>query len=151
MSRAEAWREKARTAAIAAAVELELPSGAVILARRPGLAQLAEWRRLPLGLVPGEQTEPSDDQVAETMAFLREMLVWCVLDPRIPEEMDPREIPEEDWTFIVRWAMRLEEVAALQGFRGERADGGAGGDGADVRSATVEPAGDGGPGVVARF
>ncbi len=142
-TRAGAWR-----AAVKAAVELPLPSGVVILARRPDLMQLAAWNKLPLYLAgavaPGTGEEPD---VAEAMKATRELLEYCCVEPRIsleptPEEIHPRDIPEGDWTFIVRWALRLEEARKLEPFRTERRDDGGGGDSDGLRAAAVGIVGD---------
>ena len=50
MARASEWAARAGERARAEAADLELPSGQVILARRPDAAQLAGWGRLPLQL-----------------------------------------------------------------------------------------------------
>jgi hypothetical protein len=151
VSRATEWREKARQAAQAAAVELELPSGMKILARRPDPLQLATWGRLPLSLAgpangAGAERVTAED-VVEMGGFFRNLLEHCCVEPRVslapgPEEIHPREIPQEDWMFLVRWAMRAEEARALESFRGERRDAGAGGDGGAVRGEAVGAAGD---------
>jgi hypothetical protein len=128
-------------------VELELPSGMKILARRPDPLQLAAWERLPLALAAvasGEQTpgEITAGQVAETAGFLRDLLVYCCVEPRVSlnpageDEIHPREIPQRDWTFILHWALRVEEARALEGFRPQRADAGGGGDGERVLDKT---------------
>ena len=140
MSKAQEWRAKAREAAKAGAVELELPSGMVIWARRPNPLQFAAWGKLPLGLAVGGTAPESltAEEVAEVMEFMRLVLEWCCVDPRIsldpvgPEEIHPREIPWEDATFVYRWAMRAEEARNLEGFRGERTDAGGGGNGGTV-------------------
>jgi len=66
----------------------------------------------------------SDEQAVQLAEFLRDLLVFCCVDPKVPEEMNPREIPEADWTFILNWALRVEEARALEGFRRQRADAG---------------------------
>jgi hypothetical protein len=149
---AKEWRERAR--ALAEAVPLTLPSGLTIRARRPGPLQYAAWDRLPLMLAEASEQGPESvtvERAQEIAKDLRELLVYCCLEPRVsetpgPEEIHPREMPEQDWMFIVSWAMRLREAAELRSFRGQRADGGADGDGEAVFVQTVEPAGDRGPG-----
>ena len=136
MTRAEEWRAKARE-------ELELPSGMKIVARRPGALQLAKWGRLPMVLAaavsgaPG--TEPDVDATAE---YIREIVNWCLIEPAAPGEIEADEIPAEDLTYLWRWALRVEEARALEGFRGGGRDAGAGGDGADLRAAAIGAAGD---------
>ena len=137
MERAEEWRRKAR-------VELELPSGMKVVARRPGVLQLAEWQRLPVLLASmalGEKAKGGEDELVELAEYLKKMLCWCCLDPLVPEEIDPKEIPWEDVQFLVAWALRVEEARALEGFRGGGGDAGGGGDGADLRAAAVGTAG----------
>jgi hypothetical protein len=117
-----------------------------IVARRPGPLQFASWGRLPTGLVSaatGQGAEETGDEALVEMArFMKEILCWCCLDPRVPEEIEPKDIPWGDAAFVVRWAMRAEEARALEGFRGGAGDAGGGGDGAGVREAAVGIAGD---------
>ncbi len=145
MGRASEWKEKAREAARVETVELALPSGMVILARRPGLLQLAGWDRMPLGLAgaaaggPAEQV--SAEKAIELAAFLRDLLVYVCVDPRVSltpgeDEIHPKDIPQQDWTYILNWAMRVEEARSLEGFRRQRADAGGGGDGEAVLDKT---------------
>jgi hypothetical protein len=150
---AKDWKRKA---AEKAAEPLTLPSGMVIRARRPGPLQMMEWNRLPnLPASAGEDGSGlSTEQVVETAAFLRKMLVYCCVAPRISEtaaedaedEIRPGDLPGEDFMFIMRWALRMKEADAVRPFRGEPKDGGGGGDGEAVRTETVDAAGDCGPG-----
>jgi hypothetical protein len=124
---AKDWKAKSEVAADV--VELPLPSGMVISARRPGPMQLAAWDRLPLLLMDGDGGGLSNVEVLETAAFMRELLIYCCVAPRVSmtpseNEIAPRDIAEADWLYIVRWAMRMEEAAAVRRFRGQRADGG---------------------------
>ena len=138
------WKAKGLAAALAAAVELELPSGAVVKARRPAPEELAVMGLLPMGLVGeasgGADTPEVDTSRAAAMVdAMRNLLVWAVLEPRIsmapgPGEIHPRDIAGEDWRFILRWAMRSPEVEGLRRFRGRGADAGDCGDGEDFRS-----------------
>ncbi len=160
MTRAEEWRQRARELAQSQAVELLLPSGTRVLARRPGPQEFARWDKLPMGLASaaisgngaGAPDSASVQEFEELRRFYAQVLEWCLVDPRIsanpesPEEIKAAEIPLEDWTFLLGWALRVEEGRALETFRGQRADAGAGGDGQDVRAAAVEPGGDRGPG-----
>jgi len=151
------WKTRAAEAARREAVELELPSGAKILARRPTPVQLAVWGRLPLelsaaaaGLAP--KTDPSPKEGVELMHFYRDLLLYICVEPRISmeprgeDEIHPRDIPEQDWKFLYAWAMRLEEDRALKGFRSERSSISASGDSEDVVDPAVESVGDRGPG-----
>jgi len=142
MHTASEWKEKAAQAARQGAVELDLPSGMKILARRPAPGDMAVWGGLPfsLAVAAAKKTDPatvSNQDVLDMIAFNRDLLVYCVLEPRIslspgPEEIHPRDIPFEDWQFIVHWAMRVEEARNLESFRGRRSDGGDSGDGQSV-------------------
>jgi len=154
MDKATEWMEKERETALAEAVELTLPSGMVILARRPDPVQLVAWNKLPLmlaGAAAGETdaiaTATDEQQMVQVAGFYRDVLVYCCVDPQVsltPQagEIHPKMIPHADWTFILNWAMRVKEAEALRSFRGERTDGGSGGDGEGVRGEAVEPAWD---------
>jgi len=146
MHTASEWKKKGADVARQGAVELDLPSGMKILARRPGPGDLAIWGGLPLSLATAaaKETNPasmSDRDLLDTAGFMRDLLVYCVLEPRIslspgPEEIHPHDIPSEDWQFIVSWAMRAEEARTLESFRGRRPDGGDSGDGQSVLDQT---------------
>jgi hypothetical protein len=165
MGRAVEWRAKARVAARAEAVELELPSGAKILARRPDPVQMAAWGKLPMLLAGaaaggGKAARVTNEEVAEIATLYRDVLVYCCVEPRInpqaeacatDEEIHPREIPEADWRFIIHWALRVAEARALESFRERRTDGGDSGDGEGVRAAAVIADGDRGPGAGFEF
>jgi len=115
--------------------------------------QFIEWQMLPSMLanaaVPGGA--PSEEECERIANLLRELLVWCCVEPRVSteakgeSEIHPREIPDKDLWFIVAWAMRLKEVESLRPFRRERADAAPGADGEAVLLQTVEPTGDTGP------
>jgi hypothetical protein len=150
MTRAEEWAGKARLEALAGAEELRLPSGQTILARRPNPVQLAAWNRMPLALAAATDEAPLSEQTglaAEMAALFRDVLIFCCVDPQIsltetgPGFIHPAKIPEEDWTFIVRWAMRATEVEELLPFRPGPAHGDTGGDGDAVPRAAVVPIG----------
>ena len=144
---AKEW--KALAAATAEVVTLTLPSGMVIQAVRPGPLQFAAWNKLPMLL---DQAGPAgggigNDDAIELAEYLRALLIYCCVAPRVSmtpteEEIHPRELPDKDWTFIVRWAMRLEEAEGIRSFRRQRADGGGGRDGEAVFSETVGTDGD---------
>jgi hypothetical protein len=148
---AKEWKAKGEAAA--EVVELPLPSGMVIKARRPGPMQFAAWNRLPVLL---DQAGPagaglSDADAVEVAEFMRALLIYCCVSPRVSltpgaDEIHPREIPEGDWMKITRWAMRLEEAAAARSFRGRRANDGGGGDCQVVFVQTVGTDGDRGSG-----
>ena len=154
MTKAQEWRAKGLESAQAEAQPLELPSGMTILARRPGPAFVANYARLPLTLASklsedqplavGSTRESSDQPgFAE---FLRDLLVYTVVEPGIsltptPDQVHPRDIPNEDVEFIIGWALRRHEAESLSTFRAQRNDGPAGADGGSVPPAAVEPAG----------
>jgi hypothetical protein len=149
---AEQWRQKGSNRGIE---DLTLPSGMIIRARRPGPLQFAQWGRLPLLLASASSPEGASNQdVVEMTNFMRELLIYCCVEPRVSEtaapdskeEIQPREIPEEDWTFILSWAMRAKEALGMRPFRGQRDDVGTAGDGGPVLMQTVAAASDGRPG-----
>jgi len=160
MNQAEKWAARGREIAAEQAVDLLLPSGVVVKARRPGPALLASWGRLPLSLagrvaqVAGADAGAdavSDSQVSETMGFLRSVLEYCVVSPRIrvnpgAGEIHPAAVPDVDVDFLAVWAVRGDEAKSLETFRQYYAVRGAGGDGADVRAAAVGVAGNSGSG-----
>jgi hypothetical protein len=88
-------------------VELTLPSGMTILARRPGPTQLAQWGR-----------QKAESEFLGVAGFTRDLLLYCLvkprisLDPRGDDEVHPGAVPFEDLTFVVRWALGVEEFSA---------------------------------------
>jgi hypothetical protein len=118
---AKEWREHARAKAVGK--DLVLPSGMVMRCRRPGPLQYAAWQRLPLMIASAAERGTvaiGNEEATEIARFLRELLVWCCLEPRVAEgdtaaedEILPRENEEADWMYIVAWAMRLREAEAL--------------------------------------
>jgi hypothetical protein len=147
------WRAKG---AVAAAVELTLPSGVTIRARRPNPLEFARWEKLPLMLVTAAEKGAGSmaaAEIVETARFLRELLVFCCVEPRVAlgseageGEILAGEICEADWTYITQWGMRMKEVAEVRPFRGKRAVSGGGGDGENIFVQTVAVDGDRGPG-----
>lgn len=150
------WRALAREAALAVAVELALPSGMTVMARRPSAEQFAQWGVLPLGLASvangGGAGEVTDEAVLSLMEYQRTMLGYVLVEPRVSldprgeEEIHPRDIPDEDLRFILRWASRAEEAEKLRPFRRRGEAGVAGDGGAGIRAAAERDAGDRGPG-----
>jgi hypothetical protein len=134
------------------AVELEMPSGVTILARRPDPLQIAMWGELPLGLVPvdGEAEKPdvTREQVLGWIRLARDIVEYCCLKPRVtmkpagPDEIHPSAIGDEDLKFILRWARREEAQDGLRTFRGEQKCDRAGSGGRDVGAAAERDAGD---------
>lgn len=152
MGKASEWkRAAAQTAEI---VDLTLPSGMVIEARRPDGAQLAQWGLVPsslAGAVSGDAGAAAPNAQSK-FAQIRDLFTFCCVSPRISlapqgdDEIHPRDIPEKDWTFVVRWALRAEEAAALTSFRAEFRDVGDRGDGEAVELPAERPVGAVGPG-----
>ena len=149
---ASEWRTKTREAA--EAVDLPLPSGMTIRARRPDPMQFVQWQMLPTMLAKAAVPAPADlsmEECKRIAELLRELLVWCCIEPRVStepkdeSEIHPREIADKDLWFILAWAMRLKEVESFRPFRRERANEAAGNDGEAVLLQTVEPAPDRGP------
>lgn len=155
-TRAVAYRERAAQLAREAAVPLVLPSGTEILARRPGPMQMAMWERLPQGLaaIAGGGPAPAPEQLTDTdvreiAGWMKEILVFCFIDPEIgdgPDQLRPRDLLNDDLQFVLAWAMRGEEAAQLGPFRRRRSDADAGGNREDVQPAPERAAGDRGPG-----
>ena len=153
---ANEWRAKGRAAE--EVVDLPLPSGMEIRARRPDPLQFALWDRLPLMLAVLEGAKDAATAAEEDLVgladFMREVLVYCCVEPRISEmaapnsqdEIKPREIHGKDLLFILAWAMRTKEAVAVRPFRTGRDVRGAGGDGENVLVQTVGAAGDRGSG-----
>jgi hypothetical protein len=149
---AKDWKRLADEKAVEQAVDLILPSGMTIKARRPNPLQLAHWDRMPFSLAAatqdGETMEgPTQQEIVNTAKFMQEMVLFCCLNPRISmepksdDEIHPRDIPQEDWLFIVHWALRSEETAKLRPFRSGAIDDRGRGDGQDVSMQAVEPVG----------
>lgn len=142
---ASEWREKADQAAETFVMDLPLPSGMVVRARRPGPLRFARWGKLPMLIAQvagGGAAAISDEEWMGHMVYMRELVAWCVVEPRIavdggPDTMHPRDVPDKDLFAIVNWAMRTAEAAELRPFRGERADGGGDGGGKNVPDAAV--------------
>jgi len=159
-TKADDWRARARQSAIDEAEDLALPSGITIRARRPDALQLATWGRLPLTLAalvsnsgagprpasdPDAPPEISDADALDAMAFVRDLLLTCCIDPRVTltpqsdNEIHPRDIPQKDWVFLVAWAMRWTEASALKPFPIDRPGPGPGSHSQDVGHPTERP------------
>ncbi len=157
---AKDWMRASAQDALQDAVELTLPSGMVIKARRPNPMQLAMWGLVPSSLAGavagGTAARPDAEAMAALMSGLRDLLIFCCLQPRVSlnpvgdDEIHPRLIPDKDTMFLLRWATRGEEAGHLESFRSERPNGSAGSDGAAVQPETEQDAGDNGPGTGAR-
>jgi hypothetical protein len=151
---AREWREKADAAAETFSVDLPLPSGMVIRARRPGPLRFAQWQRVPMMIgqvATGGAGALSDEEALEIIGFMRELVAWCCVEPRIDvdggdDAMHPRDVPDRDFFCIVNWAMRTAEAQELRPFRGGRRDAAGDGGGENVFLPPVDADGDRGPG-----
>lgn len=110
-------------------VELMLPSGTKIMARRPQPFQLAIWGNMLNRLkvfpeIPGQPfTDPQLDNLA---AVVFELLSYCYMKPRMcllprgRDEVAPKDVPVGDYMFVFRWALGVErgpETTRLLGAR----------------------------------
>ena len=123
---ASGWRDKARTGATTSTVILTLPSGFEIEARRIALANWLATGRMPQRFVTevmkatrkgkaldGEKLAAAldGDDLLKMLEFMRDVVQSAVVSPRIvvggtgEDEIDPSEIPAEDFQFIFAWAM----------------------------------------------
>ena len=153
---AAAWRQAAAAADQADAKPLELPSGMTILARRPPLQEWILQGRLPSAFAAivlaqrgGEpQAPPSAEEVLAMGRFVFAMVRATVVSPRIVEapaseaEIAYADIPAPDVDAIMAFALRSQEVAALEEFRGGRAPAAARGHRAPVWRAPKRDRGD---------
>jgi hypothetical protein len=138
-------------------VDLPLPSGMTIRARRPGITRLAYWGLIPLQLMAAiaEGQDSSSAAAARAdrgevfahLAAKRDLLIYCVVEPRIsmtpgPGEIHPRDIPEADMDFLLAWGQRAAEVADLSRFRAQRSIPAVGSDGGSIPQPAQPDAGD---------
>ena len=159
---AAAWRQAAQKTKQVGAEQLELPSGAIVMARRPGIETWLLRGRIPerlsgivLALTGDEQQRRplTMDEQAELGRFNREVVVATVVSPRVVEgaagdgEISYAEIPDVDAEYILAWAQRGAEVASLESFRERAGLSAAGTGGEDVRAAAEPDAGGHGSGV----
>jgi hypothetical protein len=170
MSRASEYRKRC-------AHEVELPSGAKFTLRRPALPQFMGWDALPTAFLqaaqqPVDPASISAEDTAQMARLMRDVLLWCCLDPRLSlepkgdDEIHPSELSMDDALFIFRWAMRAEPTAAdptaggpnagkggppLRSFPDRPADADGGPDGAHVRPTAVRADGDPGAGAGPEF
>src|ERR1035438_1036788 len=91
-----------------------------------------EWRRkaaavggelpLLLGMAQRGGQGTTAEQAVEIADFMRLLLVYCCIEPRISEtasedsedEIRPRDLPEADWMFIVRSEEHTSELQSLR-------------------------------------
>jgi hypothetical protein len=104
-------------------VKLQLPSGAKILARKPSAELLAFWG-LDLQLQEGEPESWPDSGLHHLAKILCDLLTYVYVEPRVALDRNvqgaihPLDIPKQDWTYIVRWAVRKEAVPPTRRTRG---------------------------------
>ena len=98
-------------------VELTLPSGRKIMARRPAPSQLFSWgiavhRLNVFGEPPGQ---PLTTPQVETLApLVFELLSFVYVKPRLSllpggnDEISLADLPADDCSFMIRWALGQE-------------------------------------------
>lgn len=93
--------------------------------------------------------ESTDEEIAQTLIFMRQIVVDACVNPRIvvggmgEDELDPVEVDPDDFRFIFNWCMNHGGVAGvdgLQSFREGQERGAAAdqSDGAELRNEAVE-------------
>jgi hypothetical protein len=93
----------------------------------------------------------SDEDALGTAVFMRELIGWCWVAPKIvsgtkeDNEIDPREIRDEDLGALLAWALRTKEAETLRPFRVRRNDNRGCPDGERVLMQTIGADGDRGP------
>ena len=126
---ADEWRKRASELALSKTTNLELPSGATVLVRRPPLTAWLRNGRLPESLtrliVKASQdstaelqakltgtTMTGDEQLA-MIKFMQDLVLYAVVRPKLvmgvsmsPDEIGVAEIPEEDSDFLFSWVMQ---------------------------------------------
>ena len=95
-----------------------LPSGAVVTVRLPDLGTMAKGGRIPnelLSFALRFETEAirinpmSDDERMQYIAFCRWIAAQTVVEPKIePDDWD--ELPNEDYTQVLSWALRTDDL-----------------------------------------
>lgn len=138
-------------------LNVELPSGAVFICRRPPVQQWILAGRLPENLaskLTDAAKESADsalkelkpDELMKALMFGRDLIVHSVIEPKIAlepkteNEIAPEDILPEDFEFLLNWVMSGGEAAkSLEPFRPERlGDSPSGIHSESVQSATVE-------------
>lgn len=145
-----------------------VPSGFVWELRAPNILAYMATGRYPQSLVHkgleafktngtldhealGKQVvkESTQEEIAETLIFMRQIVVDACVKPRIvvggmgDDELDPVEVDPDDFRFIFSWCMSHGGVAGIDGLQSFRV-GQTGGatsdqsDGAELRDAPVE-------------
>ncbi len=155
------WIRVTAADALRNAVDLKLPTGMVIKARRPESMQLASWGLLPSGLasvvIGDSSARPDAETMLAFMSGVRDLLIYCCLYPRVTltpqsdDEIHPRQISDKDLMFLLSWAMRKDEAGHLESFRNQRSNDRPSDNGAEIQPAAEPVVGDSGPGVGAEF
>jgi hypothetical protein len=71
--------------------------------------------------------QSSDEEIAETLIFMRQIVVDACVNPRIvvggtgEDELDPVEVDPDDFRFIFKWCMEHGGVAGVDGLQSFRA------------------------------
>lgn len=123
---AEEWRQAARAERLERAEPLRLPSGATVLASRPGPLEWIISGRIPQRLLAvaleedgaGGASELKREDVLDLARFASQLIAASVLEPAIgdgPGEIPLEEIPLEDRAFIFEWACRAMSGQEVQG------------------------------------
>ena len=157
ISRADAYRKQ--TAERFTAEEVELPSGAVFLLRRPQLSVWVMSGELPMTVSAAMQKQYRTEEEAaqafmalsvadqeKAAGFLRKLVVWTCLEPRISETPDGdsilfSELEQQDLAFLIEWAKSAGGATAdAANFRAQRRQSAlAGADGAKHRAKAQRP------------
>jgi hypothetical protein len=160
---AAGWKRAAAQLRRDASVEIELPSGAVVRACRPGVEHWMLRGRMPealsavvLALTGDDRRKLTPAELAELGRFNRDIVIATVVEPKIvldapgDGEIAYGDIPDADAEFLLEWARRAPEVASLESFRQRAGLPAAGAGVEDVRPAAEPDAGHPGPGAGAR-
>lgn len=119
MSKASDYRKRLQQKESPTA-EITLPSGAVFVCRRPPLQVWISAGRIPQSFVKhlleaqkgGAVPELESDETLAAMAFVREAILYAVVEPRLvpgtkhKDELDPADIDPEDFEFLMTWIMQ---------------------------------------------
>lgn len=121
ISTAGDFRKNAEERALGPAEPLTLPSGLVVMARRP----TPFWWILRQGILPksmaarAQNEEPgawNSEETADFSKFLTSAIETVVIQPRIrrpagPDEVDPGLISDTDTAFLIAWICGGETAA----------------------------------------